>query len=148
MAITKKEVYYAMKNILDDENFTKIDDSYYIKLNKKFTQDEIEGIICSIANLFGNKIIEAHSQEEINTNDFKFNSRYIDIDNDSIKIDKYGKLYVDLESDALVDALMANPEFVKKIADKITPDKISMDFVEKYLLEDDVFMAALKAKLA
>ena len=87
-----------------------------------------------------------HDTNEIQHN-FKLHSKYIEIDEKTIKYDKHGKLYVDVENfvnqDEVIAKLMENPEFYEKIASKFNPTEITMKYIKQFLLTDPEYLTML-----
>lgn len=154
MLITREEFYKWLKVILKD-GFYKNDSDKTVSINKKLTEDDIDSLMCSFVNLFGQSEIPHpanHTDKKTLMSQFKVNSRYIDIDNKSIVLNKYGQLQVSIDSvinnDSLVEALAENESFLKKIKEYLDPGKITMDWVESYLLQDKDFTEQLAAAIA
>lgn len=154
MLLTRKEVYDWLKVILKD-GFYKDREELTISVNKDLTEKDLDSLSCSIVNLLGKSAIP-HPRNDTDKktlmSQFKVNSRYIDVDNETIGINKYGQLAVMnvealIDDDQVVEALCHNKRFMMKIKKFIDPGKIAMDWVEQYLLDDPLFLRALAKKL-
>lgn len=142
---TRDEVYNYLVTILDSNSFEKNDKNRKIAIKHKLTKEEMDGLVCHITNLLGQNIIQ--DPEEKGFNNYKFNSRYINIDNDSIKLDKYGRIYVDinafLNEDSIVEKILSNAEFTNKIKSYFEPEEIQMKFIVRKLLNNTFFLTSL-----
>lgn len=147
--VTRDEVYKIVATFLDN-NFEKdpVNKKFYLK--KRLTDDELNDVICTFANLLGNKLAPMHDTNEIQHN-FKIHSQYIEIDEKTIKFDKNGKLYVDIDNfvnqDEVIASLMENPEFYNKIAANFNPSEITMKYIKKFLLTDPEYLTMLSELL-
>lgn len=154
MLLTREEFYKWLKVILKD-GFYKNDSDETISINKKLTEDDIDSLMCSFVNLFGQSEVphpENQTDKKALMSQFKVNSHYIDIDNKSIVLNKYGQLQANIDSiidnELLVKALAENEPFMKKIKEFLDPGKITMDWVETYLLQDKDFIKQLAIVIA
>lgn len=142
---TRDEVYNYLVTILDSNSFEKNDKNKKVAIKHKLTKEEMDGLVCHITNLLGQNIIQ--NPEEKGFNNYKFNSRYINIDNDSIKLDKYGRIYVDinafLNEDSIVEKILSNAEFINKIKSYFEPEEIQMKFIVRKLLNNTFFLTSL-----
>lgn len=142
---TRDEVYNYLVTILDSNSFEKNDKNRKVAIKHKLTKEEMDGLVCHITNLLGQNIIQ--NPEEKGFNNYKFNSRYINIDNDSIKLDKYGRIYVDinafLNEDNIVEKILSNAEFTNKIKSYFEPEEIQMKFIVRKLLNNTFFLTSL-----
>lgn len=143
--VTREEIYKIVATFLDN-NFEKdpVNKKFYLK--KQLTENEINDVICSFANLLGNKVMPTHDVNEIQHN-FKIHSQYIEIDEKTIKFDSKGRLYVDIENfvnqDEVIAKLMENPEFYNKITANFNPTDITMKYIKKFLLTDTEFLTMM-----
>ena len=147
--VTRDEVYKIVATFLDN-NFEKdpVNKKFYLK--KNLTENELNDVICTFANLLGNKLAPMHDTNEIRHN-FKIHSQYIEIDEKTIKFDKNGKLYVDVENfvnqDEVIAKLMENPEFYNKIIANFEPTDLTMKYIKKFLLTDTEYLTMLSSLL-
>jgi hypothetical protein len=147
--LTKQEIFNWLKVILKD-GFYKNQDDLTISVNKKLTDEDLDSITCSFVNLLGNSEIP-HPQNQTDKkalmSQFKVNSRFIDIDNNSLILNKYGQIQANIDAivdnDELVKALSENEKFMNKVKTFLDPGKITMDWVEMYLLRDPKFMKTI-----
>lgn len=142
---TRDEVYNYLTAILDSNSFEKNDKNKKIAIKQKLSKEEMDGLVCHITNLLGQNIIQ--DPEEKGFNNYKFNSRFINIDNDSIKIDKYGRIYVDinafLNEDNIVEKILSNPEFTNKVKSYFEPEDLQIKFVIRKLLNNSFFLTSI-----
>ncbi|MCF0126200.1 MAG: hypothetical protein HUJ68_10700 [Clostridia bacterium] len=143
--VTRDEIYKVVATFLDT-NFVRDDAKKKFYLKKNLTDSEINDLFCTFVSLLGNKLMPMHDTNEIQHH-FKMNSRYIEIDEKTIKCDEKGRLYVDIENfvnqDELITKLMENQEFYDKISKNFEPTDISMKYVKKFLLKDGEFLTML-----
>lgn len=141
---SKKEELYNLLTVILDKDFTKDDVHKKIGIQHKLSTDDIEGLECAVAGYFGENL----KHIEHVTSDYKFKSEYINIDEETLKRDQYGKIYVDIEAfantDDLVEALMNNETFIKKISSQFKPTKLAVDFVGAELVKDARFLVLLR----
>lgn len=149
--LTRKETYNWLKVILKD-GFYKDDSNMYISVNKKLTEDDMDSLTCSFVNLLGNSEIphpQNHFDKKVLMSQFRINSHFIDVDNNTLGINKYGQLQVNVDAlvdnDNIVKALVENKAFLDKIREYLDPGELSMDWVEIYLLKDTKFIKTLTA---
>lgn len=149
--LTRKETYNWLKVILKD-GFYKDDSNMYISVNKKLTEDDMDSLTCSFVNLLGNSEIphpQNHFDKKVLMSQFRINSHFIDVDNNTLGINKYGQLQVNVDAlvdnDNIVKALIENKVFLDKIREYLDPGELSMDWVEVYLLKDPKFIKTLTA---
>lgn len=149
--LTRKETYNWLKVILKD-GFYKDDSNMYISVNKKLTEDDMDSLTCSFVNLLGNSEIphpQNHFDKKVLMSQFRINSHFIDVDNNTLGINKYGQLQVNVDAlvdnDNIVKALVENKAFLDKIREYLDPGELSMDWVEVYLLKDPKFIKTLTA---
>lgn len=149
--LTRKETYNWLKVILKD-GFYKDDSNMYISVNKKLTEDDMDSLTCSFVNLLGNSEIphpQNHFDKKVLMSQFRINSHFIDVDNNTLGINKYGQLQVNVDAlvdnDNIVKALIENKTFLDKIREYLDPGELSMDWVEVYLLKDPKFIKTLTA---
>lgn len=149
--LTRKETYNWLKVILKD-GFYKDDSNMYISVNKKLTEDDMDSLTCSFVNLLGNSEIphpQNHFDKKVLMSQFRINSHFIDVDNNTLGINKYGQLQVNVDAlvdnDNIVKALIENKAFLDKIREYLDPGELSMDWVEVYLLKDPKFIKTLTA---
>jgi hypothetical protein len=149
--LTRKETYNWLKVILKD-GFYKDDSNMYISVNKKLTEDNMDSLTCSFVNLLGNSEIphpQNHFDKKVLMSQFRINSHFIDVDNNTLGINKYGQLQVNVDAlvdnDNIVKALIENKAFLDKIREYLDPGELSMDWVEVYLLKDPKFIKTLTA---
>lgn len=149
--LTRKETYNWLKVILKD-GFYKDDSNMYISVNKKLTEDDMDSLTCSFVNLLGNSEIphpQNHFDKKVLMSQFRINSHFIDVDNNTLSINKYGQLQVNVDAlvdnDNIVKALVENKAFLDKIREYLDPGELSMDWVEVYLLKDPKFIKTLTA---
>lgn len=149
--LTRKETYNWLKVILKD-GFYKDDSNMYISVNKKLTEDDMDSLTCSFVNLLGNSEIphpQNHFDKKVLMSQFRINSHFIDVDNNTLGINKYGQLQVNVDAlvdnDNIVKALIENKAFLDKIREYLDPGELSMDWVEIYLLKDPKFIKTLTA---
>ena len=118
MATMEKVQFYNMlTTILDENSFTMDDHNCKVSYRQPITWEDVKGLKSIILGCFGNGEIPYH--DDVSNQNYKFHSRYIEIDEDTIKLDKYGRLYVDTDlvfTDANIERLLNNEDFVKKIA--------------------------------
>jgi hypothetical protein len=147
--VSREEIYKIVSTFLDS-NFEKdlANKKFYLK--KRLTEDELNDVICTFANLLGNKITPMHDTNEIQHN-FKIHSQYIEIDEKTIKFDEKGRLYVDVENfvnqDEVISKLMENQEFYNKIAEHFNPNELTMLYIKKFLLTDPEYLTFLNELL-
>lgn len=151
MMLTRDEIYNWLSAILKD-GFYKDNSEKTISVNKKLTEDDIDSMMCSFVNMLGNSEIphpENHYDKKVLLSQFKVNSNFIDVDNKTLSINKYGQLQANIDAiidnDSLVKALVENDKFLEKVKEYINPEKKTMDWVEVYLLRDPRFMKTLTA---
>ena len=149
--LIRKETYNWLKVILKD-GFYKDDSNMYISVNKKLTEDDMDSLTCSFVNLLGNSEIphpQNHFDKKVLMSQFRINSHFIDVDNNTLGINKYGQLQVNVDAlvdnDNIVKALIENKAFLDKIREYLDPGELSMDWVEVYLLKDPKFIKTLTA---
>ena len=147
--LTKQEIFNWLKVILKD-GFYKNQDDLTISVNKKLTDEDLDSITCSFVNLLGNSEIphpQNQTDKKVLMSQFKVNSRFIDIDNNSLILNKYGQIQANIDAivdnDELVKALSENEKFMNKVKTFLDPGKITMDWVEMYLLRDPKFMKTI-----
>lgn len=147
--LTKQEIFNWLKVILKD-GFYKNPDDLTISVNKKLTEEDLDSITCSFVNLLGNSEIphpQNQTDKKVLMSQFKVNSRFIDIDNNSLILNKHGQIQANIDAivdnDELVKALSENEKFMNKVKTFLDPGKITMDWVEMYLLRDPKFMKTL-----
>jgi len=147
--LTKQEIFNWLKVILKD-GFYKNPDDLTISVNKKLTDEDLDSITCSFVNLLGNSEIphpQNQTDKKVLMSQFKVNSRFIDIDNNSLILNKYGQIQANIDAivdnDELVKALSENEKFMNKVKTFLDPGKITMDWVEMYLLRDPKFMKTI-----
>ncbi len=147
--LTKQEIFNWLKVILKD-GFYKNPDDLTISVNKKLTEEDLDSITCSFVNLLGNSEIphpQNQTDKKVLMSQFKVNSRFIDIDNNSLILNKHGQIQANIDAivdnDELVKALSENEKFMNKVKTFLDPGKITMDWVEMYLLRDPRFMKTL-----
>ena len=143
--VSREEIYKIVATFLDS-NFERdtVNKKFYLK--KHLTDSELNDVICTFANLLGNKLVPMHDTNEIQHN-FKLHSKYIEIDEKTIKYDKHGKLYVDVENfvnqDEVVTKLMENPEFYEKITANFNPTEVTMKYIKQFLLTDPEYLTMM-----
>ena len=147
--LTKQEIFNWLKVILKD-GFYKNQDDLTISVNKKLTDEDLDSITCSFVNLLGNSEIphpQNQTGKKVLMSQFKVNSRFIDIDNNSLILNKHGQIQANIDAivdnDELVKALSENEKFMNKVKTFLDPGKITMDWVEMYLLRDPKFMKTI-----
>lgn len=147
--LTKQEIFNWLKVILKD-GFYKNQDDLTISVNKKLTDEDLDSITCSFVNLLGNSEIphpQNQTDKKVLMSQFKVNSRFIDIDNNSLILNKHGQIQANIDAivdnDELVKALSENEKFMNKVKTFLDPGKITMDWVETYLLRDPKFMKTI-----
>lgn len=147
--LTKQEIFNWLKVILKD-GFYKNSDDLTISVNKKLTDEDLDSITCSFVNLLGNSEIphpQNQTDKKVLMSQFKVNSRFIDIDNKSLILNKHGQIQANIDAivdnDELVKALSENEKFMNKVKTFLDPGKITMDWVEMYLLRDPKFMKTI-----
>lgn len=147
--LTKQEIFNWLKVILKD-GFYKNADDLTISVNKKLTDEDLDSITCSFVNLLGNSEIphpQNQTDKKVLMSQFKVNSRFIDIDNKSLILNKHGQIQANIDAivdnDELVKALSENEKFMNKVKTFLDPGKITMDWVEMYLLRDPKFMKTI-----
>lgn len=147
--LTKQEIFNWLKVILKD-GFYKNPDDLTISVNKKLTDEDLDSITCSFVNLLGNSEIphpQNQTDKKVLMSQFKVNSRFIDIDNNSLILNKHGQIQANIDAivdnDELVKALSENEKFMNKVKTFLDPGKITMDWVEMYLLRDPKFMKTI-----
>ena len=147
--LTKQEIFNWLKVILKD-GFYKNSDDLTISVNKKLTDEDLDSITCSFVNLLGNSEIphpQNQTDKKVLMSQFKVNSRFIDIDNNSLILNKHGQIQANIDAivdnDELVKALSENEKFMNKVKTFLDPGKITMDWVEMYLLRDPKFMKTI-----
>lgn len=147
--LTKQEIFNLLKVILKD-GFYKNQDDLTISVNKKLTDEDLDSITCSFVNLLGNSEIphpQNQTDKKVLMSQFKVNSRFIDIDNKSLILNKHGQIQANIDAivdnDELVKALSENEKFMNKVKTFLDPGKITMDWVEMYLLRDPKFMKTI-----
>ena len=147
--LTKQEIFNWLKAILKD-GFYKNTDDLTISVNKKLTDEDLDSITCSFVNLLGNSEIphpQNQTDKKVLMSQFKVNSRFIDIDNNSLILNKHGQIQANIDAivdnDELVKALSENEKFMNKVKTFLDPGKITMDWVEMYLLRDPKFMKTI-----
>lgn len=147
--LTKQEIFNWLKVILKD-GFYKNQDDLTISVNKKLTDEDLDSITCSFVNLLGNSEIphpQNQTDKKVLMSQFKVNSRFIDIDNNSLILNKHGQIQANIDAivdnDELVKALSENEKFMNKVKTFLDPGKITMDWVEMYLLRDPKFMKTI-----
>ena len=147
--VSRDEIYKMVATFLDN-NFERdpVNKKFYLK--KHLTDSELNDVICTFANLLGNKLVPMHDTNEIQHN-FKLHSKYIEIDEKTIKYDDKGKLYVDVENfvnqDEVIAKLMENQEFYDKVAANFKPNEITMLYIKKFLLTDPEYLTFLNELL-
>ena len=141
--INKDEIYNILTTILDSNSFEKDDKNKRIKLKHKLSVDEMDNVACYITNLIGQELLHEHDKKGLSSR-YKFNSRFINIDYDSLKIDEYGRLYVDvdhfLNEDNIIEKILNNTEFTNKILASFEPTDIQMKFIIRKLLNNSYFL--------
>jgi len=112
----------------------------------------MDSLTCSFVNLLGNSEIphpQNHFDKKVLMSQFRINSHFIDVDNNTLGINKYGQLQVNVDAlvdnDNIVKALVENKAFLDKIREYLDPGELSMDWVEVYLLKDPKFIKTLTA---
>ena len=81
--VSREEIYKIVATFLDS-NFERdtVNKKFYLK--KHLTDSELNDVICTFANLLGNKLVPMHDTNEIQHN-FKLHSKYIEIDEKTIE---------------------------------------------------------------
>lgn len=142
---TKEEVYNYLTAILDSNSFEKNDKNKKISIKHKLTEEEMDGLVCHITNLLGQQIL--HDPDKKGFNHYKFNSHFINIDNNTIKIDENGRFYVDIDAflseDKVAQKILENTEFVNKIKSTFEPEEITIKFIIRKLLNNSFFLTSL-----
>lgn len=149
MLLSRKEVYNWLKTILRD-GFKKDDATETISVNKGLTENEIDSLTCSFVNLLGKSEIP-HPRNNTSKGElmsqFKVNSRFIDIDEKTIKLNKYGQLeaQLPLDQDEVIQRLLTDEAFFEKVKATLKPEDVMMGWVINYLLKNPFFLNKMAA---
>jgi hypothetical protein len=119
--MTKKDFYEMLTTITDIKQFVYNDDKQKVSIKIPLSWEQIEDFKKIILSLLGNPHVAEHKWEDdpIHAN-YKFDSHYIEIDENTLKIDKYGRLYADvnalISNENIVNSLAENEDFVEKLS--------------------------------
>lgn len=120
MTMERTQFYNMLTTILDEGSFTMDDQNCKVSYRQPITWEDVKGLKSIILDCFGNGAIPYH--DDVQNQNYKFHSRYIEIDEDTIKLDKYGRLYVDTDlmfTESNIEKLLKNEKFMEAIADTI-----------------------------
>jgi len=120
--ITKTDFYKMMTTILDRRNFNFNHENESIRLSLPLNLDDIRNLRQTILLLFGNPNIPQHDWhlDPINCA-YKFNSHYVDVDEQTIKIDQNGRLYVAATElkEQIRKEILEDEKFLKRLELKV-----------------------------
>jgi hypothetical protein len=126
--ISKKEFYEAATSVLDINTFTFNDDENKVTIKVPIKWEQIINLKKLVLSILGNPHTPERDWEQDPAHwGYKFDAHFFDIDEDTIKIDSTGRLYVDITTlsnlkeieEKVVEKLLNNEELLDKIADKI-----------------------------
>jgi len=150
--MTKENFYNILTTIIDPAVFRQDDLNKKISIRLPLKEENIKDFRKNILLMFGNPHIPAHNwDDDLIHNAYKFCAHYIDIDEQTIKYDKYGRLYADLgyitneliTNDNITDLFnkldikySANLYYrsIKNIIKNIIEDPIHLDTVKDLLI--------------
>lgn len=118
----KKELYEQLTTILSSKQYSFNHEKQRITIKRPYSASLIRHIKKICFAIFGNPHTMSHRWEDDPMHArYKFDSHFIEIDEQTIKIDKYGRLYVDFETvkDKAEDLLINDAEFIKKIEKQV-----------------------------
>jgi hypothetical protein len=127
-AINKKEFYNAATAVLDYKTFTFDDDQNKISFKLPLKWEQIVDLKKIVLTLLGNPHTPERDWEQDPAHwGYKFDSHYLEVDEDTIKINDQGRLYVDINTltdltpvkDKVIEKILADEETLNKIAEKI-----------------------------
>jgi hypothetical protein len=149
----KKEFYDMMTAVLNSNNFNFDHEKELISVNVPFTDTMVKHLNEVILGLFGNPKIAKHKfgDDPLHAG-YKFNSHFIEVDEKTIKVNKYGRLYVstrDLEYD-VKEAVMKDERFLERFIKEvlIQDEKFLNMFIHKVMFSNKIFLKMMMDKAA
>ena len=144
MLLTKKEIYDWMKQILASSGFEKDDAKQQISVSRSLTEAELDKAAWNVANLLGHSKYPK-PEPGVLPSQFKVNSRYIDLDEKTMTVNKLGQITTTGDTESIAAHLVENEAFVKKVADAVVANvKADEDFAVS-LLKNQLFVSAITA---
>ena len=119
--MTKDELYKILTTIIDRKHFDFDHIKQKITLHLPFNWDAFKFAKKNILAIFGNPHIpQGDWEDNLIPCEYKFDSHFIEIDEETIKIDKWGRLFVDYNDikDKLQKAILSDEDFLNKLARK------------------------------
>jgi hypothetical protein len=136
--ISIQEFYEVASTIFDNKTFILNDEERKISIKLPLNWEQINNFKKTILSLFGNPHTPDRKWEDDPAHwGYKFDAHYFDIDEDTIKIDDRGRLYVDLNTftnlepikEKVIENILNDDETLNKIAAKIL-SKLTVDIPE------------------
>lgn len=150
MALLTKKEFFDWLNVILKDGFKIDDEKMTVSVKKQLTEKEMDSIVCSFYNLMGSKALphpKTHEDFKALCQEFKMNANFIPVDGETIKVNKYGQIYADIDrltnNGEIVKALLNNHRFMKEVKKQLLPEKMTMDFVEMWLLRSPRFLDVL-----
>lgn len=150
MALLTKKEFFDWLNVILKDGFKIDDEKMTVSVKKQLTEKEMDSIVCSFYNLMGSKSLphpKTHEDFKALCQEFKMNANFIPVDGETIKVNKYGQIYADIDrltnNGEIVKALLNNHRFMKEVKKQLLPEKMTMDFVEMWLLRSPRFLDVL-----
>lgn len=150
MALLTKKEFFDWLNVILKDGFKIDDEKMTVSVKKQLTEKEMDSIVCSFYNLMGSKSLphpKTHEDFKALCQEFKMNANFVPVDGKTIKVNKYGQIYADIDrltnNGEIVKALLNNHKFMKEVKRHLLPEKMTMDFVEMWLLRSPRFLDVL-----
>jgi hypothetical protein len=151
--LSRPEFYEAATSVLDKKTFDFYDDEKRITIKVPFSWEKIVDLKKMVLSLLGNPHTPERDWEQDPAHwGYKFDSHFLEVDEDTIKIDDTGRLYVDITTltdlepvkDKVIEKILADDAALSKIAEKILsklvvtlPDSIPPHHTHPLDEEDD-----------
>jgi len=119
--MNREKLYELMTTILDRRHYQFDNEKCTITLDQPYTWDSIRDAKKSVLSIFGNPHIAQHKWEDDPIHaEYKFDSHFIEIDEETLQIDKHGRLFVSYEDikHKLEKAVLSDEVFINKLARK------------------------------
>jgi len=118
MDLRKKQVYEMMTAIINANQFKFDHEKEKISLKLPYTEDMIKDFRRIVLTLFGNPHIAYHEfGDDPRHAEYKFDSHFIEIDEQTIKVNKYGRLCVNWDDVkyGIEQAILKDEEFLDRL---------------------------------
>jgi hypothetical protein len=127
--INRKEFYEAATSVFDYNTFTYNDDEQKISIKVPLKWEQIVDLKKIVLSLLGNPHTPERDWEQDPAHwGYKFDAHFLEIDEDTIKVDDTGRLYVDIST-------LSNLQEVKdKVLETILNDEATLDKIAQKLL--------------